>query len=127
MYRSSCYLQLLHVHGEDVLLLWRGRNFGEGGGMMNSLKVPTTCDLVGSVQHVDQIASCELGTLVAVTDAGFSGSIVASAGQRWAQRLEVCDGSLLLNLSHDMRAQDRQILLISSRIHDAMDCGRKKF
>jgi hypothetical protein len=28
-------------------------------------------------------------------------------------------------LSHDMRAQDRQILLISSRVHDAMVCGRK--
>ena len=125
MYRSSCYLQFLYVHGEDVLLLWRGRDFGEGGGVIKSSKVATTCDLVSSVQHVDQIASCELGALVAVTDAGFSRRIVGSAGQRWAQRLEVCDGGLLLNLSHDMRAKDRQILLISSRVHDAMVCGRK--
>ena len=108
-YRSSCYLQFLHVHGEDVLLLWRGRDFGEGGGMthVNSSKVATVSDLVSSIQHVDQIASCELGTLVAVADAGFSGSIVGSAGRRWAQRLKVCDDSLLLNLSHDTRVQDR--------------------
>ena len=74
---------------------------------VNSSKVATVSDLVSSIQHVDQIASCELGTLVAVADAGFRGSIVGSAGQRCFQRLKVCDDSLLLNLSHDTRVQDR--------------------
>ena len=83
------------------------------------------CDPVRSIQYANQMTSSGLSTFVAAADLIHVTGGVVAGGKGWAKWLEVGDRSFLFHLSHDEWAESRNILLVTSRFHDAIICDWK--